>query len=161
MKNVYKQKRSEGFTIIEVLIVLAIAALILLIVFLAVPALQRNSRNNGIKNDAANMLAAVNDYASNNAGALPTTMAQAGAVVTFGTSPNTSEGKVQGSTTVNFSSKPASAPTIPATPGTVLVVTGWKCNANAVGSASSRAVIAIFSIENSSSGGVQGQCLES
>jgi prepilin-type N-terminal cleavage/methylation domain-containing protein len=42
MKNIYKQKRQQGFTIIEVLIVLAIAALILLIVFLAVPALQRN-----------------------------------------------------------------------------------------------------------------------
>jgi prepilin-type N-terminal cleavage/methylation domain-containing protein len=37
--------RRGGFTIIEVMIVLAIAGLILLIVFLAVPALQRNSRN--------------------------------------------------------------------------------------------------------------------
>ncbi len=37
--------RSAGFTIIEVMIVLVIAAVILLIVFLAVPALQRNSRN--------------------------------------------------------------------------------------------------------------------
>jgi prepilin-type N-terminal cleavage/methylation domain-containing protein len=46
MKQLYKQKREAGFTIIEVLIVLAIAALILLIVFLAVPALQRNARNN-------------------------------------------------------------------------------------------------------------------
>ncbi|HPW47952.1 MAG TPA: prepilin-type N-terminal cleavage/methylation domain-containing protein, partial [Candidatus Saccharibacteria bacterium] len=36
------KKDQKGFTIIEVLIVLAIAALILLIVFLAVPALQRN-----------------------------------------------------------------------------------------------------------------------
>lgn len=38
-------RASRGFTIIEVLIVLAIASLILLVVFLAVPALQRNSRN--------------------------------------------------------------------------------------------------------------------
>jgi prepilin-type N-terminal cleavage/methylation domain-containing protein len=34
-----------GFTIIEVMIVLAIAGLILLIVFLAVPALEREARN--------------------------------------------------------------------------------------------------------------------
>ena len=45
MLQKYKDKKDQGFTIIEVLIVLAIAGLIILIVFLAVPALQRNSRN--------------------------------------------------------------------------------------------------------------------
>jgi prepilin-type N-terminal cleavage/methylation domain-containing protein len=65
------KKKTEGFTIIEVLIVLAIAGLILLIVFLAVPALQRNSRNTQIKNDAAVVLSYINDYASNHNGALP------------------------------------------------------------------------------------------
>lgn len=59
------KKKSEGFTIIEVLIVLAIAGLIMLIVFLAVPALQRNSRNNGRNNDASRIAAAVNDCLSN------------------------------------------------------------------------------------------------
>lgn len=68
MKNLYKQKRTEGFTIIEVLIVLAIAALILLIVFLAVPALQRSSRNHGRTNDAALIAAAVNSCLANNNG---------------------------------------------------------------------------------------------
>jgi prepilin-type N-terminal cleavage/methylation domain-containing protein len=34
-------KKEKGFTIIEVMIVLAIAGLIMLVVFLAVPALQR------------------------------------------------------------------------------------------------------------------------
>lgn len=72
MKNVYKQKREQGFTIIEVLIVLAIAALILLIVFLAVPALQRNSRNTSRRADVSNILAGLNEYVSNNNGALPT-----------------------------------------------------------------------------------------
>lgn len=45
--------RNSGFTIIEVMIVLAIAALIMLIVFLAVPALQRHVRNLKRKNDIA------------------------------------------------------------------------------------------------------------
>jgi len=49
------RKRTEGFTIIEVLIVLAIAGLILLIVFIAVPALQRNARNTQRKNDIAGL----------------------------------------------------------------------------------------------------------
>jgi len=65
MKNLYKQKREEGFTIIEVMIVLAIAAVILLIVLLAVPALQRNSRNTQRNNDAATIAAAVNTCLAN------------------------------------------------------------------------------------------------
>ncbi len=65
------KKRTEGFTIIEVLIVLSIAGLIMLIVFLAVPALQRNSRNQQRKTDVANILSAVNEYSTNNNGLLP------------------------------------------------------------------------------------------
>jgi len=62
-----KQGGSEGgFTIIEVLIVLAIAGLILLIVFLAVPALQRNSRNTQRKEDVSRMLSAAIEAANNN-----------------------------------------------------------------------------------------------
>lgn len=69
MKNLRKEQK--GFTIIEVLIVLAIAGLILLIVFLAVPALQRNSRNTQRKNDVSALLGAVNEYTSNHSGSLP------------------------------------------------------------------------------------------
>jgi prepilin-type N-terminal cleavage/methylation domain-containing protein len=65
------QKTEKGFTIIEVLIVLAIAGLIMLIVFLAVPALQRNSRNTQRKNDVSALLGAVNEYTSNHSGSLP------------------------------------------------------------------------------------------
>jgi len=63
MKNITKQQK--GFTIIEVLIVLAIAGLIILIVFLAVPSLQRNSRNTRRKNDAARILSGVVEAGNN------------------------------------------------------------------------------------------------
>ena len=53
-----KNLKEQGFTIIEVLIVLAIAALIMLVVFLAVPALRRNAANSGRANDAAVVIAA-------------------------------------------------------------------------------------------------------
>lgn len=66
LKNL--KKKSEGFTIIEVLIVLAIAGLIMLIVFLAVPALQRNQRNNARNNDGARVAAAVTECLSNRNG---------------------------------------------------------------------------------------------
>lgn len=68
MRNLYKQKREAGFTIIEVMIVLAIAAVILLIVLLAVPALQRNSRNTQRNNDAATIAATVNTCLANHNG---------------------------------------------------------------------------------------------
>lgn len=67
LKNL--RKRTEGFTIIEVMIVLVIAAVILLIVFLAVPALQRSSRNTQRKSDVARVSTAVNNWVSNNNGA--------------------------------------------------------------------------------------------
>jgi prepilin-type N-terminal cleavage/methylation domain-containing protein len=64
-------KRDEGFTIIEVLIVLAIAGLIMLIVFLAVPALQRNARNTSRKSDVSSLASAISEYVNNNDGQLP------------------------------------------------------------------------------------------
>lgn len=67
-----KNRKQEGFTIIEVLIVLAIAGLILLIVFLAVPALQRNSRNTQRQSDVASTASAAANFAGNNNGNLPT-----------------------------------------------------------------------------------------
>jgi prepilin-type N-terminal cleavage/methylation domain-containing protein len=69
------KKRTEGFTIIEVMIVLAIAGLIMLIVFLAVPALQRNSRNTQRKNDASAVLSAVGEFVGNSNGTLPASAA--------------------------------------------------------------------------------------
>jgi prepilin-type N-terminal cleavage/methylation domain-containing protein len=62
------KKRTEGFTIIEVLIVLAIAGLIMLIVFLAVPALQRNSRNTQRKSDVSSLLGSAQEVLNNNNG---------------------------------------------------------------------------------------------
>ena len=66
-----KRNAQSGFTIIEVLIVLAIAGLILLVVFLAVPALQRNAHNTARKSDVASLLGGMTEYISNNNGSLP------------------------------------------------------------------------------------------
>lgn len=66
------KRRNGGFTIIEVMIVLAIAGLIMLIVFLAVPALERSSRNTQRKNDVSNTLSSINTYTDNNGGVIPT-----------------------------------------------------------------------------------------
>ncbi len=74
MKRPETQNRKlgkQGFTIIEVLIVLAIAGLIMLIVFLAVPALQRNSRNTQYRTEATRLLSVTAEWINNNNGGLP------------------------------------------------------------------------------------------
>ena len=62
------KKQEKGFTIIEVVLVLAIAGLIMLMVFIALPALQRGQRDQARKNDVSTVAAAVNTYRSNNRG---------------------------------------------------------------------------------------------
>ena len=91
------KKTEKGFTIIEVALVLAIGALIFLVVFLAVPALQRNQRNDARKRDISNIVEAIHDYNANH----PTSPFDKGEVTdtatlpdTTGTSVNTSEIKV-------------------------------------------------------------------
>ncbi len=66
------QTKKQGFTIIEVVLVLAIAGLIFLMVFIALPALQRNQRDTARKNDMSRAQTAINTAASNSRGALPT-----------------------------------------------------------------------------------------
>lgn len=61
----------KGFTIIEVVLVLAIAGLIFLMVFIALPALQRSQRNTRRRQDMARILSAVQEYQANNNGKVP------------------------------------------------------------------------------------------
>lgn len=63
--------KAKGFTIIEVVLVLAIAGLIFLVVFLALPALQRGQRDNQRKQDLSKMMSQAVAYQSNNQGVLP------------------------------------------------------------------------------------------
>jgi len=67
--NIHRKKK--GFTIIEVVLVLAIAGLIFLMVFIALPALQRSQRDAQRKNDLSRLNTALASYSSNNRGALP------------------------------------------------------------------------------------------
>jgi prepilin-type N-terminal cleavage/methylation domain-containing protein len=59
--------RKKGFTIIEVVLVLAIAGLIFLAVFIALPALQRNQRNTQRLRDLALIVAQMDTFRVHNA----------------------------------------------------------------------------------------------
>ena len=63
-------KSKKGFTIIEVVLVLAIAGLIFLMVFIALPALQRSQRNTQRRDDYSMLVTAVNSYMASNNGKL-------------------------------------------------------------------------------------------
>jgi len=63
----------KGFTIIEVVLVLAIAGLIFLMVFIALPALQSSQRDTARKGDVSTVASSVNSYISGNRGNFPDT----------------------------------------------------------------------------------------
>lgn len=58
----------KGFTIIEVVLVLAIAGLIFLMVFVALPALQRSQRDTARRNDLSRVDTSLVQYQTNNQG---------------------------------------------------------------------------------------------
>ena len=69
-KNQIK-KQKTGFTIIEVVLVLAIAGLIFLMVFVALPALQRSQRDTQRRDDMARFISQLTQYQANNNGNVP------------------------------------------------------------------------------------------
>lgn len=70
-----KTNSKRGFTIIEVVLVLAIAGLIFLMVFLALPALQRSQRDTQRRNELGELKTQVTQYQSNNRGRVPSSLA--------------------------------------------------------------------------------------
>ena len=153
LHNLKNRKKSEGFTIIEVLIVLAIAGLILLVVFLAVPALQRNSRNTQRKSDVSHLLGLINEYTANNSGTVPTVIVNSAAPASNPGATTLYLGNEKFSIlTMPPTSVSATAPTATPAIDTILIVTSASCNGNAVVTgASSRSFVAYYAVEGSSS----------
>lgn len=143
MKSI--KQRQQGFTIIEVMIVLVIAAVILLIVFLAVPALQRNSRNTQRKSDIAGLLAGANEAAGNAGGQYPTTIS--------GVTDNVKLGFYK-TANITMNSMPVAAVTNGTTDQSVVVVTGAKCNGTDT-TPSTRQVAILFTVENGAGSGTK------
>ena len=66
-----KGDSKKGFTIIEVVLVLAVAGLIFTMVFIALPALQRSQRDNARRDDLMKFISEVKKYQMSNRGSLP------------------------------------------------------------------------------------------
>ena len=81
MKDI-QTKKAKGFTIIEVVLVLAIAGLIFLMVFIALPALQRSQRDTQRKNDLSRVQSSISSFQTNNRGRVPNDTEISGAFIT-------------------------------------------------------------------------------
>lgn len=154
MKKLTHKGNQKGFTIIEVLIVLAIAGLIMVVVFLAVPSLQRSGRNNAYNTNANNVLAGINNYMSNNNGVLPGEVSLASNVVTMKlTSSSTTDNQetVKVDTGLTAAGLSTTIPTTKPAPGALVVVTKATCSGNTpVASTAGRAVVVYYGAESGS-----------
>ena len=146
-----QELKQKGFTIIEVVLVLAIAALIFLMVFIALPALQRNQRDTARKQELGKVISAVATYQSNHRGANPTTSATD--VADFA---KYVDGTVSGSTiqltttTVTISGTATNGTNGGATKDMIILAPGHKCGTDNTFAAptSSRQAAAIVVMEN-------------
>ena len=147
---------NKGFTIVEVLIVLAIAGVILATILIAVPALQRNSRNTKVKQAATALVAGAQEYASANGGTAPASAAWSAPTVTWGATGTTqTKTTVAGGITVTPS---LGSGTIPATfaANTVYLITGAICSGNTAVSGTGTAVVYTVEAGANTSGCIQG-----
>lgn len=147
-----QELKQKGFTIIEVVLVLAIAALIFLMVFIALPALQRNQRDTQRRQDAGRFVSQLSSYATNNKGRVPTTAAE---LTSFKTSylkwaagatgeyndPKTGVGYVVTQATA--------ATTAPANVGDMVYAPGYTCNGEALQAAGARQAAVVVKLEGS------------
>lgn len=160
MLSKLRQRNQKGFTIIEVLIVLAIAGLILLVVFLAVPALQRNARNQQRHSDISGLIGAINEYINNNGGTAPATCTGATPCAFLA---NAKLGFYKANSATNFTyTNNTSAATVadPANVDNIAVGTYSTCNSTGTAStttgATSRSIAVVYDVETG--GGMSQIC---
>jgi prepilin-type N-terminal cleavage/methylation domain-containing protein len=138
-------QKTNGFTIIEVVLVLAIAALIFLMIFVALPALQRGQANTARKNDANIIAGAVTSYRTNTNGSLPTTYDQLTSYID-----NLSQIVLPATGTI-----PTGAGTLTAdasTLDTAVVYARAKCSGSAAVSGSNKQAVVLTVVQNSANG---------
>lgn len=128
MQNIH---RENGFTLIEVVLVLAIAGLIIIIVFAALSGAQKSRRDTQRKRDASRILAAIEQCAGNHEGKYGACLPDPGSAYFSGSDPfNTAYIYTLTST--------AGSPPAPSGTAAPVYVTATPCTGHAVASAAVR-----------------------
>lgn len=65
------KRQAQGFTLLETVILLALIGMIMVVIFFAIPQVQRSARDNERQSIARNIMDAIDNYALNNDGQLP------------------------------------------------------------------------------------------
>lgn len=144
----------RGFTIIEVVLVLAIAGLIFLIVFLALPQLQQSRRDSQRRSDAGRILAAVESWAANHNGSYPAkaTVNDAWLTTNVGGSMVDPSGNPSSTTTENYTVAASGVASSAITTGQVYYGIGEVCSTTAdgttAGTSTTRDVAVAVGLEN-------------
>src|SRR5581483_346118 len=153
--------KSQGFTIVEVMIVLAIAALIILSIFWALPAFQRGSRNSQRDADAQRVVSAVTDCLSNNGGIIANCLSPSGCSLPVSSATNPPCGpfftgnkyldmsRLQQITSVVFYNTTTAV--IPAGVNTIAVYSGNTCNGNSPASGNTNQFVVLYNREGGGS----------
>lgn len=124
-------KRQEGFTLIEIVLVLAIAGLIMVIVFAAVSGAQAARRDTKRRSDVARLRAEMENYGSNNAGSYPAAAVPSASLNSYLGTFNDPDGTAY---VVNVYSGTGTTPTAPtAKSGTIAIGVGRICKSPADG----------------------------
>lgn len=161
MRAEQPSQRKQGFTVIEVMIVLAIGGFILLMMFAIIPTITRNSRNSQRRQDVSLLVQAVTKFALNNSGGFPqtadTTDLIANAKLSYYDAANV---KIQAVDPANAATLPAPNPVVDVE--TVAVYNYQKCDdanpGKSIGTAAGYAdVVALFAVETGG-GGVKSEC---
>ncbi|MDB5166894.1 MAG: hypothetical protein JWN26_39 [Candidatus Saccharibacteria bacterium] len=132
------QRKEKGFTIIEVVLVLAIAGLIFLMVFIALPALQRSQRDSARKSEVGTVASAITSYQSNNRGSAPSAL-QIGQYITGNSSAVLASGSTITVRTTAFGAAKTLTADLTAAPSVddvlqsdeILVYFGYQCDPSA------------------------------
>lgn len=132
LKSLFK-KKATGFTLIEVVIVLAIAGLIFVIVFMAIGQAQKARRDQARQATVSQTTSALEQYAANNSGSYPTS-ALAATYTSNITDPDTD-------TAPTYASSNTAAAT--ATSG-VQYRSGVKCNGGVMQAGASRQYAVVY-----------------
>jgi len=163
----FRKLNNKGFTIVETLIVLAIAATIIVVVLLAVPGLQRSSRNTTARTAANNIVAGWNEQMAALNGAAPSapTGGSAGSIsinsVTYklasGITPTVFTAAASTSYTMGFDASTTSsalASSMKLSPNNVVVISSATCSSGNVTSGTSTQIAVLYPIENGGNGSV-------
>jgi prepilin-type N-terminal cleavage/methylation domain-containing protein len=140
-----QNKKRQGFTIIEVLIVLAIGGLMITMVFAAIPFITRSNQNNQRKNDVAIILQSISDYRLHNTGSFTTN------VLDLKLSGINSLGYYKASTDIKINPSPVISPDTDTTK--VYVYNYSKCSQSNDGTkvaGGSRDIVALFALDKGS-----------